>query len=88
MVVKCNGSQDGQGTIIEASWDDFSLIFQEIKLRSFEREGFCLELDVESVVNREITRRLSLDTVVSQLGFQINEIFWHWNDIFYVINTI
>ena len=75
MVVKCNGSQDGQGTIIEASWDDFSLIFQEIKLRSFEREGFCLELDVESVVNREITRRLSLDTVVSQLGFQIKENF-------------
>ena len=37
----------------------------------FEREGFCLELDVESVVNREISRRLSLDTVVSQLGFQI-----------------
>ena len=30
-----------------------------------------MELDVESVVNREISRRLSLDTVVSQLGFQI-----------------
>ena len=36
------------------------------------REGFCLELDVEAVVNREIARRLSLDSVVSQLGFQIS----------------
>ena len=37
-----------------------------------KREGFCLELDVEAVVNREIARRLSLDSVVSQLGFQIS----------------
>ena len=42
----------------------------KINRESLEREGFCLELDVESVVNREISRRLSLDTVVSQLGFQ------------------
>ena len=45
---------------------------------SMNREGFCLELDVEAVVNREIARRLSLDSVVSQLGFQISFLKFLW----------